>query len=264
MTEYAQGPASPAGHERAVPTVRQRVAISMSSSDSQVDGSRSGDHDPASEQALVSALRRGEEHAFETLITRHHTALLRLARVWVRDAPAAEEVVQETWLAVVQGIDAFEGRSPLRSWIFSILANKAKRRGLRESRSRPFSAFATDVDWGGSTAMDPSLFFPAGDEWAGHWIEPHLEREGSPERRMLAEEMGSFILRRIDELPAHFRGVILLRDLHGLTAEETCAMLGISAGNQRVLLHRARTKLRIALGPYLDGKDEVAEGAHDE
>lgn len=112
--------------------------------------------------------------------------------------------------------------------------------------------------------MDPAFFFPAGDEWAGHWIEPHLEREGSPERRMLAEEMGDFILQQIDELPAHFRGVILLRDLHGLTAEETCAMLGISAGNQRVLLHRARTKLRIALGPYLDGKDEDAEGARHE
>ncbi|CAA9558729.1 MAG: RNA polymerase sigma factor RpoE [uncultured Thermomicrobiales bacterium] len=256
MTEYAQGPASPADHERAAPAVRQRVAISMSSSDSQVDGSRSGDHDPASEQALVAALRRGDERAFDTLVTRHHTAMVRLARVWVRDAPAAEEVVQETWLAVVKGIDAFEGRSPLRSWIFSILANKAKRCGSRESRSRPFSAFATDVEWGGPPAMDPAFFFPAGDEWAGHWIEPLREREGSPEPRMLAEEMGGFILRQIDELPAHFRGVILLRDLHGLTAEETCTMLGISASNQRVLLHRARTKLRIALGPYLNGNDD--------
>ncbi len=259
MTDYAQGPALSASQERAAPAVRKRVAITMSSSDSQVEGSRSEDHDPTSEQALVSALRRGEEHAFETLITRHHTALVRLARVWVRDASAAEEVVQETWLAVVQGIDAFQGRSPLRSWIFSILANKAKRCGSRECRSRPFSAFATDVDWGGSPAMDPEYFFPAGDEWAGHWIEPHLEREGSPERRILADEMGRFILQKIDELPAHFRGVILLRDLHGLTAEETCAMLAISAGNQRVMLHRARTKLRIALGPYLNGNDHDGE-----
>ncbi len=167
----------------------------MSSPNPRLNGARSEEHFPDTEQALVSALRRGEEHAFETLITRHHTALLRLARVWVRDAHAAEEVVQETWLAVVQGIDAFEGRSPLKSWIFSILANKAKRCGTRESRSRPFAAFRTDNDWGSTPAMDPAFFFPAGDEWAGHWIEPLREREGSPERRMLAEEMGAFILR---------------------------------------------------------------------
>jgi RNA polymerase sigma-70 factor (ECF subfamily) len=259
MTEHAPNPASSADQEKASPAVRQRVAITMSSSDFKAEGSRSRDHDPTSEQALVAALRRGDERAFDTLVMRHHTAMVRLARVWVRDAHAAEEVVQETWLAVVTGIDAFEGRSPLRSWIFSILANKAKRCGSRESRSRPFSAFATDVDWGGSPAMDPAFFFPAGHESAGHWIEPLREREGSPERRMLAEEMGAFILRQIDELPAHFRGVILLRDLHGLTAEETCAMLDISAANQRVLLHRARTKLRIALGPYLNENDHERE-----
>ena len=228
----------------------------LSSSNAEVEGSRTGEHHPDSEQALVSALRRGDERAFDTLVTRHHTAMVRLARVWVRDAHAAEEVVQETWLAVVKGIDAFEGRSPLRSWIFSILANKAKRCGSRENRSRPFSAFASEVEWGSSPAMDPSAFFPPGDRWAGHWIEPLREREGSPEPRMLAEEMGGFILRQIDELPAHFRGVILLRDLHGLTAEETCTMLGISAANQRVMLHRARTRLRIALGPYLNGNDQ--------
>lgn len=238
--------------------------MTMSTVDPHLTGSPSSRRPADAEPALIAALRRGDETAFETLITRHHTALVRLARVWVRDVPAAEEVVQETWLAVVQGIHAFEGRSSLRGWIFSILANKAKRCGTRESRSRPFSAFGGDLDPGTGPAMDPDWFFPPGHEWAGHWIEPHLEREGSPERQMLADEMGRFMLQQIDELPAHFRGVILLRDVHGLTAEETCAMLGISAGNQRVLLHRARTKLRIALGPYLDGKDEVAEGAQNE
>lgn len=231
----------------------------MSTSDFPRTGGRPGFHSSDVESALVAALRCGDEGAFETLILRHHTALIRLARVWVRDAHAAEEVVQETWLAVVQGIHAFEGRSPLRSWIFSILANKAKRCGMRESRSRPFSEFGADSDWGASPAMDPDAFFPPGHEWAGHWVHPLLEREGSPERQMLADEMGRFILRQIDDLPPHFRGVILLRDLHGLTAEETCAMLGISAANQRVLLHRARTKLRIALGPYLNGNDDAGE-----
>jgi len=232
----------------------------MSTSKPQRTGSRSVIHSSNVEPVLIAALRRGEEGAFETLIVRHHTALVRLARVWVRDPRAAEEVVQETWLAVVQGIHGFEGRAPLQSWIVGILANKAKRCGMRESRSRPFSEFGVDTDWGASPAIDPEYFFPAGHEWAGHWVQPHMEREGSPERQMLADEMGSFILQQIDELPAHFRGVILLRDLHGMTADETCTMLGISAGNQRVLLHRARTKLRIALGPYLDGKDEVAQG----
>ncbi len=232
----------------------------MSTSESHMTGSQPAPSAPDIELGLVAALRRGDETAFESLILRHHTALVRLARVWVRDPPAAEEVVQETWLAVVQGIHAFEGRSSLQSWIFSILANKAKRCGTRESRSHPFSAFGANLDFGTGPAMDPDRFFPPGHEWAGHWVEPHLEREGSPERQMLADEVGDFILGRIDDLPPHFRGVILLRDLHGLTAEETCAMLGISDGHQRVLLHRARTKLRIALGPYLDEHDEVAQG----
>jgi len=232
----------------------------MSTSRSQLTGPRSGIRGSDVEPALVAALRRGDERAFETLILRHHTALVRLARVWVRDANAAEEVVQETWLAVVQGIHGYQGRSPLQSWIFGILANKAKRCGSRESRSRPFSEFRTDIDWGTSPAMDPDYFLPLGHEWAGHWVHELKEREGCPERHMLAEEMSHFLLQQIDDLPAHFRGVILLRDLHGLTAKETCTMLGISAGNQRVLLHRARTKLRIALEPYLNGNDHDAQG----
>jgi len=229
----------------------------MSFNESQPTDPRSGIQLHGVEPELIAALRRGEEDAFEALILRYHSALIRLARVWVRDSSAAEEVAQETWLAVVLGIHAFQGRSPLQSWIFGILANKAKRRGANESRSRPFSEFRTDLDWGSSPAMDPGYFFPAGHEWAGHWFQPFLEREGNPERHLLADEMGHVILQELDDLPAHFRGVILLRDCHGMTATETCALLGISAGNQRVLLHRARTKLRMALDPYLNENDYV-------
>lgn len=225
----------------------------MSSNESQLSSLRPAHRASDVDLDLIAALRDGDEGAFETLILRHHSALIRLARVWIRDVPAAEEVVQETWLAVVQGIHAFQGRSRLQSWIFGILANKAKRRGIRESRSHPFSTVRIDRDGGTSPAMDPDSFFPAGHEWAGHWIHPVPDREGSPDRYILADEMGDVILRKIDELPAGFRGVILLRDLHGFSANETCTLLGITASNQRVILHRARTRLRISLEPYLNG-----------
>lgn len=232
----------------------------MSTSESRRTGSRSGPRPFDSETALVVALRHGEEDAFETLILRHHTALVRLARVWVRDAAAAEEVAQETWLAVVQGIHSFEGRSPLQSWIFGILANKAKRRGTRESRSHPFSAYDSDADRDDLQGMSPDRFVPPGEEWAGHWTYPLADEESCPERHVLAEEAGGFILRQIDELPGRYRSVMLLRDVHGLTADETCAILSISAANQRVILHRARTRLRITLEPYLrEGANSVEQ-----
>ncbi len=223
----------------------------MSTNESQLAGSPSRQGPPDIESGLIAGLRRGEESAFETLLQRHQTSLVRLARVWVRDASAAEEVAQETWLAVVQGIHAFEGRSPLQSWIFGILANKAKRRGTRESRSRPFSAYDSDADRDDLRGMSPDRFVPPGEEWAGHWTYPLADEESCPERHVLAEEAGGFILRQIDELPGRYRSVMLLRDVHGLTADETCAILGISAANQRVILHRARTRLRITLEPYL-------------
>lgn len=211
------------------------------------------------ERALIAGLRHRDEAAFEALIVRHHTSLIRLARVWLRDPSVAEEVAQETWLAVLQGIDGFEGRSPLRSWIFGILANKAKRRAKREGRSRPFSAYDVTADRGDLSGLGPDQFFPPGHEWAGHWTYPLADDESRPERHLLADEVGGFILEKIDELPVQYRGVILLRDLHGLTGEETCTILGISAGNQRVILHRARTRLRAELTPYLKGNDHVAQ-----
>lgn len=200
---------------------------------------------------LIAGLRAGDEGAFETLIQRHHTSMVRLARVWVWNASAAEEVAQETWLAVLEGIGAFEGRSTLRSWIFGILANKAKRRGSRETRSRPFSALhAADQD------MVSNHFFPPNHPGAGHWTYPLADEQGCPERHALAQEAGAFILQTIDDLPVNLRSVILLRDVHGFTTQETCDLLGMSAANQRVTLHRARTRLRLALEPYLREDDD--------
>lgn len=226
----------------------------MSNSKPRLTGPESELHPSDIEQALISALRRGDERAFETLIMRHHTSLLRLAGVWVGDVSAAEEVVQETWMAVVQGLHLFQGRSSLQSWIFGILANKAKRRATRENRSHPFSSYQANTEWGDSPEISPDHFFPPGHEWAGHWTHPLADEQSCPEPRVLAEEAGGYIMERIDELPAHYRSAILLRDLHGLTTEETCGMLGISAGNLRVILHRARTRLRMALEPYLRGQ----------
>ncbi len=230
----------------------------MPTSNFQPAGSASDTSPTGIESALIAALRRGEERAFETLILRHHTALVRLARVWVRDAPAAEEVAQETWLAVVQSIHSFQGRSPLQSWIFGILANKAKRRGVLESRSHPFSAYDSHAERDDIPDISPDNFFPHDHAGAGHWTYPLADIESCPERHVLAEEAGGFILGKIDELPANFRSVIILRDVHGFTVDETCALLGISATNQRVMLHRARTRLRVALEPYLrEGNDGV-------
>ncbi len=209
--------------------------------------------------ALIAALRRGEEAAFETLIQRHHTSMVRLARVWVWNASIAEEVAQETWLAVLEGIESFQGRSALQSWIFGILANKAKRRGAQESRSRPFSAYDSPADQGTAPDMDQEHFFPPNHPGAGHWTYPLADEESCPEQHLLAEEAGGFILGQIDRLPPNFRSVVLLRDVHGFTMDETCALLGISPSNQRVMLHRARTQLRAGLEPYLrEGNDRFA------
>lgn len=247
-------------HAGGLPGPRPQVTSGMPTAEPWETGSHHAGQGADRERALVAALCRGDEAAFETLIDQHHSSLVRLARVWIRDASVAEEVAQETWLTVLQGIHGFEGRSPLQTWIFGILANKAKRRGTRESRSRPFSAYGLDSDRADASDHGPEHFFPPGHEWAGHWTYPLADEQGCPERHLLAEEVGEFILGRIDELPVQYRAVILLRDLHGLTGEETCTMLGITAANQRVILHRARTRLRAALEPYLKGSDHVAHG----
>jgi RNA polymerase sigma-70 factor, ECF subfamily len=197
--------------------------------------------DPDSE--LLLRLRSGDERAFVSLVERYHEPMLRLAASFVPSGAVAEEVVQDTWLAVLRGLDNFEGRSSLKTWLFQILSNKAKTRAQREARIRPFSSFAADGDEG-ETAVDVDRF--ARD---GHWVAPP---RGLPEERLLAGETRRVVEDAIGALPENQRAVITLRDVEGLSAEEACNVLGLSETNQRVLLHRARAKVRAALERYLE------------
>jgi RNA polymerase sigma-70 factor, ECF subfamily len=177
------------------------------------------------------------------LVDKYGPSLLRVATLYVPTRAVAEEVVQETWLAVLSGIDRFEGRSSLKTWLFRILTNKAKTRGQRESRTLPFSSFATDGDED-ATAVDVDRFAQGGE-----WKAPP---RGVPEERLLAREARERIAAAIADLPANQRAVITLRDVEGLSAEEACNVLGVSETNQRVLLHRARAKVRAAFEEYLE------------
>ncbi len=200
------------------------------------------------EDELVAALRAGDEAAFAALVDRYQASLVRLARMYVRDRSVAEEVAQETWLAVLNGIDRFEGRSSFKTWLFRILTNRAKTRGERESRSVPFSSIG-DPD---EPAVDPDRFRDATDQYPGGWREFPQPWEGDPEERLLAGEARALILETIEQLPPNQRAVITLRDIEGFGSDDVCNVLGVSDTNQRVLLHRARAKVRRALEQYLE------------
>jgi len=195
---------------------------------------------------IVAALKRGDQSVFADLVDAYSPGLLRMARMYVRDRAVAEEVVQETWIGVLRGIDRFEGRSSLKTWIYRILMNTAKTRGQRESRSIPFSAAAS----GDEPAVDPDRFLGADHQWAGGWMLGPSEWQ-TPEEELLHDETGDAILAAIDELLDQQRTVITLRDVEGFPADEVSELLGISDGNQRVLLHRARSKVRAAIEKHL-------------
>lgn len=198
------------------------------------------------ERGLVAALRAGDEAAFMALVERWHGSMLRVAGAYVPSAAVAEEVVQETWLAVLGGIDGFEERSALKTWVFRILSNRAKTRGERERRSVPFSSLASAEAGGGAPSVDPDRFLAADHERIpGHWnTADGRGPRALPEERLLEREALAALARAIGDLPEAQRTVISLRDVEGWDAEEVCALLGISGGNQRVLLHRARSKVR--------------------
>jgi RNA polymerase sigma-70 factor, ECF subfamily len=201
----------------------------------------------ANEARLLEALRAGDESAFTELARAYHASLLRVAQIYVSNRAVAEEVVQETWLAVLQGLDRFEGRSSLKTWIFSILTNRAKTRAVRERRTIPFSALQPERV--PEPALDPERFRDPDDpRWPGHWAVPP---QAWPEDRLVAAETRDKLAGAIEALPGSQRAVISLRDLEGWSAEEVCNALGISETNQRVLLHRARSKVRKALEEYL-------------
>jgi len=200
-------------------------------------------------QREITALRRGDADAFAALVDRHSPAMIRVAMAYVPSRAAAEEAVQETWIAVMRGIDEFEGRSSLKTWIFRILTNVAIRTGSRERRSTPFSALAAAEDTG-EPSVDPDRFLPADHElWPGHWaIMP--TRWPTPDEGLLAGETRDVIAAAIADLPVAQRTVIGLRDVEGWSSEEVSEALEISAGNQRVLLHRARSRVRNAIESY--------------
>jgi len=204
-----------------------------------------------SDDQLVEGLRARDEGAFMLLLRRYHRAAIRIASAYVKNEAAAEEVLQEAWMAVLHGIDGFEGRSTFKTWLFRIVANGAKKRALLDARSVPFSALggADDQD---EPAVDPGRFNPDDTRWAGHWASPPT-MWSEPEERFLSAETRAVIGRAIDDLPPAQRQVITLRDVQECTAEETCAILEITEANQRVLLHRARTKVRQALELHLGG-----------
>jgi RNA polymerase sigma-70 factor (ECF subfamily) len=198
-----------------------------------------------SDAEVVAALNRGDESVFTELVDGYSPGLMRMAQVFVRDRAVAEEVVQEAWLAVLNGIERFEGRSSLKTWIFGILANTAKTRAQREARSIPFSAAA-----GGEHAVSPDRFLPADHRYPGGWMMGPSDWR-RPEEALIHGETRKAILQAIDRLPDAQRAVITMRDVEGCPAEEVSKMLGITDGNQRVLLHRARSKVRGAIEEHL-------------
>jgi RNA polymerase sigma-70 factor, ECF subfamily len=207
----------------------------------------------ADEAAMVDALLQGDERAFEWLVQQHHTTLVRLAVRYVRDPAVAEEVAQETWLQVLKGLPRFQLRSSLKTWMTQILMNRARTRARRDRRSMPFSDawLATLAD--GEPAVDQDRFIPSdsptnADRWAS------APKPVATEERILAEETQAVVQRAIAALPVAQREVITLRDIEGRSSVEVCETLGLTETNQRVLLHRARSRVRAALEPYLSDR----------
>ena len=200
-----------------------------------------------SDEETLAALQRGDEKVFVELVRHHQALMMRVALRYVRNRTVAEEVVQETWLGVLNGLERFEGRAALKTWIFRILTNRAITRAQREGRVVPFSSLGDDGD--AEPAVDPDRFRPESDRYAGGW---KSFPQPLPEERLLERETLAMIEAAIAELPERQHTVIVMRDVEGWTAEEVCESLEISEANQRVLLHRARSKVRSCLESYLD------------
>ena len=203
----------------------------------------------AEEAELLARLRAGDEATFQALVERHHGTMLSVAQTYVRTRAVAEEVVQESWLGVIQGLDRFEGRSSLKTWILRILVNIAKTRGVRETRSVPFASFEPEGD---EPAVPPARFADAAAPFPGHWRSPPGDWRALPEEALLGRETLAVAMAAIETLPPAQRTVITMRDVAGCDAAEVCAACEISEGNQRVLLHRARSRVRAALELHLD------------
>jgi RNA polymerase sigma-70 factor (ECF subfamily) len=206
----------------------------------------------ADEGELLAALRSGDEAAFSRIVSGWSRPMLTLARGFVSTQASAEEVVQETWLAVLKGLDRFEGRSSLRTWVFRILVNTAKTRGVKEHRTLPWST--VDGEDAGPS-LDPALFQSAGDAYPGHWraAPSAWPEEVAVEGSVLAGEVRRELRSVLEQLPERQRIVLTLRDVLGHSSDEVCELLEISQANQRVLLHRARTAARAGIASYVEG-----------
>jgi RNA polymerase sigma-70 factor, ECF subfamily len=203
----------------------------------------------AADEQVVAALRAGEEGVFRELFDLNYAMMKRIARSYVDSEAVAEEIVQETWVAVVTGIDAFEGRSALGTWIFSILTNQAKTHSARERRALPFASIGSTGE--DEPSVDADRFQRDDEAWPGHWATPPRPWQ-KPERRLLSLEARDRLRKALAQLPERQRVIVGLRDVEGLSAEEVCALLGLSQENQRVLLHRGRSRLRAMLENYFE------------
>lgn len=197
------------------------------------------------ETVLLAGLRNGDAATFELVLDNWSGGMIQVARSYVSTHESACEVVQETWIAVIRGIDKFEGRSSLQTWVYRVLVNTAKRRGLQEARSVPMSSLETDT----GPTVDSALFRPEGEPYAGHWWSPPTPWP-SPEQALLDDEVRAVIAAALEQLPARQRMVINLRDVLGYGSHEVREILEISAANERVLLHRARAFVRGRLEEY--------------
>lgn len=209
-----------------------------------------GSHASTEEAELVARLRAGDERTFEALVARHYPTMLAVAQTYVKTRAVAEEVVQEAWLGVLQSLDRFEGRSSLKTWILAIVVNKAKTRAVREDRTVPFASLARAEE---EPAVEPERFRGPQDAFPGHWRAYPSNWGVSPDAAAEDREMVRVAMRAIAKLPPAQQTVIRMRDVEGYSAEEVCAALEISAANQRVLLHRARSGVRAALERHRDG-----------
>lgn len=205
------------------------------------------------ERSLIGRLRTGDEGAFDELVNKHHSGLIRMALGHVADREVAEEVVQDTWMAVIEGLARFEGRSSLRTWIFGILIHKAKDRGVREKRHATFSDFESHHD-DNDEAVDPSRFHQSG-EWAGHWaFPPQPWDDQTPEKLLASQQAVRAMNKAIESLPNTLKEVLVLRDVEGVDAKEACEILKITETNLYVRLHRARERVRVAVESFLGGR----------
>jgi RNA polymerase sigma-70 factor (ECF subfamily) len=200
--------------------------------------------DESDDARLVAALQNGDERAFVSVVDRFHPALIRYAVAHVSDRSVAEDIVQETWLALVRGVERFEGRSSLKTWLFRVLTYQARQRVSHTHRSTPFS----DLD---EPSVDPARFTPHDHRSPGHWIDDLASFEDTPEEFFLRQETMSHVRDLIAALPTRQRVVLVLRDVEGLSADEACEVLGMNDGTMRVLLHRARARIRQGIESYL-------------